>query len=260
MNFIDIHGHYAWNIDDGIPNYESAYKALSIAKSENIVAIVATPHIVPGQHSVDDIDNIKQRIEELKRLASKFDIEIYSGSELFLNHDCLKSIQNDLFIPIGNTNYLLVEFDVRKQLGNSDEVEDYLYEIDIKGYIPIIAHVERYFRDKIDLNRIRSLINEGYVIQVNATSFLGVHGKTIKDNAYTLLNNGLIHVIATDTHSCENKRIPCLKQVFHLLSKDYDYQTLKTLLHDNPSQIINNQPIENIQGKRSFLDKLLKRR
>ena len=100
--------------------------------------------------------------------------------KLFLNHDYIQAIDHQLLIPIENTSYLLVEFDVRKELGKEYEVEDYLYEIEIKGYKPIIAHAERYFPHGIDLQRIEQWIDNGYVIQVNASSLLGVHGKTVK--------------------------------------------------------------------------------
>ena len=260
MQFIDIHGHYAWNIDDGIPSKDDAYHALSIAKSNNIQAIVATPHIVPGSHNLEDIKTIQLRINELKELASEFQIQVYEGCELFLNHDCIQSIHDNLFIPFENTHYLVVEFDVRKELGDEHEVEDYLYEIEMKGYIPIIAHVERYFKDEIDLDRIRDFIDSGYIIQVNSSSLLGIHGKTVKNNAYRLLNEGLVHVIASDTHRCEGKRIPNLQLTFDTLSKDYSYQTLKTLMFDNPESLLNNKEVVNIEAKKSFFRKLLKRR
>ena len=51
MSFIDIHGHYAWNIDDGMPSYEDARKALELARENRISAIVATPHVTPGVHT-----------------------------------------------------------------------------------------------------------------------------------------------------------------------------------------------------------------
>ena len=46
MSFIDIHGHYAWNIDDGMPSYEDARKALELARENRISAIVNfTPYM-----------------------------------------------------------------------------------------------------------------------------------------------------------------------------------------------------------------------
>ena len=260
MEFIDIHGHYAWDIDDGMPNQQDALKALRIAKQNNISTLVATPHVVPGAYTVQDINDIKKRIQQLKKLALNAQITVYEGCEFFLNHDYLSALQNNLFIPIENTQYLLVEFDVRKELGGEEEVEDFLYEIEMKGYTPIIAHAERYFKQGADLKRIKDFIANGYVIQMNGSSLLGVHGKTVQKNAFDILDHGLVHIIATDTHRCEGKRIPCMKIVYDKLSKVYDDQTLKILMHENPLHIINNENITPIQNKPSFFKKLFKRR
>ena len=221
MAFIDIHGHYAWDIDDGMPSLEDAKKALEKAKNNRISTIVATPHVVSGKHTLKDLEIIKDRIHDLKELAKVYNIEVLEGCELFLNHDYLEALEQNIFIPIENTHYLLVEFDVRKELGNENEVEDRLYEIQYKGYTPVIAHVERYFKDSFDIERIQDFIDNGYLIQVNATSFLGYHGKHAQKFAYQLLNQGLLHVIATDTHRCDGHRSPCLQEVFDLLVKKY---------------------------------------
>ncbi len=260
MQFIDTHGHYAWGIDDGMPSLEEAKEALKLAKQNNIQAIVATPHVIPGSHHKEDIMEVRSRILDLKQLALQYDIQVYEGCELFLNHDCIEAIHHDLFIPFENTSYLLCEFDVRKELGDQEEVEDYLYEIEMKGYTPIIAHIERYFKDGLDIDRIQDLIDSGYIIQVNSSSLLGVHGKTCKNNAFTLLDKGLVHIIASDTHRSTGKRIPNLLEVYETLSKHYSYQTLKTLMFDNPQHLIHNEPMDNIEVKQSFFKKLLKRR
>ena len=96
------------------------------------------------------------------------------------NHDYLEALEQNIFIPIENTHYLLVEFDVRKELGNENEVEDRLYEIQYKGYTPVIAHVERYFKDSLDIERIQDFIDNGYLIQVNATSFWDIMVNMLK--------------------------------------------------------------------------------
>lgn len=258
--FIDTHGHYAWNIDDGIPSREEALRALKLAKQQGIRIIVATPHIVPGSHSANDILKIKQRIRELGILAKPLKMYIFEGCELFLNHECIDAIHNDLFIPFQSTQYLLAEFDVRKELGEYAEVENYLYEIEIRGYTPIIAHVERYFKEKIDLDRIREFVNSGYVIQMNTSSLLGIHGKTVQKNAYTLLDEGLVHLIASDTHRANGRRIPNLMDTYHLLQKRYDEKTLELLLYENPLHILKNEPVQNIKPKHSLIKKLWKRR
>ena len=260
MSFIDIHGHYAWNIDDGMPSYEDARKALELARENRISAIVATPHVTPGVHTKDDIHDFIQRIDDLRMLATEYNIDILDGCELLLNHDYQKALDQNLFIPIENTQYVLVEFDVRKEIGNEQEVEERLYDVQFKGYTPIIAHVERYFKDSLDIERIQDFIDNGYLIQVNATSFLGYHGKHAQKFAYQLLNQGLLHVIATDTHRCDGHRSPCLQEVFDLLVKKYSYEDIHTLMYENPLHIINNEEVDPIEGKTSFFKKIFKRR
>lgn len=260
MNFIDIHGHYAWDVDDGIPSKEDALAALKLAKKNHIVGIAATPHVVPGTHFKKEIEDIRSRIKELRVLAKPLGIAVFEGCELFLNHDCIQAIHQGLFIPYEKTSYLLAEFDVRKELGSEDEVEDYLYEIVMKGYKPVVAHVERYFKEDIDIDRVQDFVDNGYVIQVNASSLLGVHGKTVKKNAYKLIDEGLAHVIATDTHRCEGRRTPCMQDVYQELSKKYDDQVLQTLMFENPYHILKNEEVQTIEVKKSFFKKFLKRR
>ena len=93
-------------------------------------------------HTKDDIHDFIQRIDDLRILATEYNIDILDGCELFLNHDYQKALDQNLFIPIENTQYVLVEFDVRKEIGNEQEVEERLYDVQFKGYTPIIAHVE----------------------------------------------------------------------------------------------------------------------
>ena len=71
MQFIDIHGHYAWDVDDGIPSKEDAIKALEIAKENNITTIVATPHVIPGSHTLDEIHELKRTYSRIKTTCSK---------------------------------------------------------------------------------------------------------------------------------------------------------------------------------------------
>ena len=260
MQYIDIHGHYAWGIDDGMPNKDDARKALELAKQQGVDTIVATPHVVPGQHQEKDLLDLKERIKDLKELALSYGIEILEGCELFLNYECIDALDSKIYIPIENTHYLLCEFDVRKQLGRENEVEDFLYEIEMQKLVPVIAHVERYFKDGIDLERVKEFVESGYVIQVNASSLLGVHGKKVMANAYALIDNGLAHVVASDTHRCDGQRCPRFKETFDVLSKKYDYEVVRKLMYDNPLHIIENEDVEDIEVKKSFFKKLFKRR
>ena len=72
---------------------------------------------------------------------------------------------------------------------------------------------------------------------------MGEHGKHIKNNAYKLLEKGLIHVIANDTHRSNDHRCPNLKDTYELLIKKYSQDQIKQLMYDNPLAIINGKAV-----------------
>lgn len=262
MQFIDMHGHYAWGIDDGLQDLESAKKALQKAKENRITAIVATPHLVCGDHDEKHIETLKSRIREFKELAKQYQINVFEGSELFLNDQLHHQLDQNLVIPIENTKYMLCEFDVRKDMSDDPEdFEDLLYEVIVKGYTPIVAHVERYFKSEIDIDRILDLIDMGCVIQINSSSLLHRRNKYAYNNAKNLLDNNCVHIIASDTHDYTGNRCPNLLEVYDLLSKQYHKSDLDLLFYKNQLAILKNEEVTdtNIKPKGIF-GKLFKRR
>ena len=246
MEFIDIHSHYAWDIDDGIANLEDAKKALIKASKQGIKQIIATPHIIPG--TTNNIDFIKERIKEFIKLAKNYGIIGYYGSEVMLNSDCLTSLKKNEFILLNNGPYLLVEFNLAQNI--TEDCYDRLYEYSLKHKL-VIAHVERYFHNGLDIEIIQSWIKDGHIIQVNSSSFLGENGKKIKNNAYTLLEKRLIHVIANDTHRVSKYRYPNLNDTYELLIKKYSSNQIKKLMYDNPLAIINGERILPVEIKKT---------
>lgn len=257
MEFVDIHSHYAWGIDDGIPSLEDAKTALAKAKVQNVKKIVATPHITPATTTTKEFTLIEDRILELQKLAKEYDIDVYSGCEIMLNSDYLTIFDDKQYLTINNSDYILVEFNVTKSL--PDDFEERLYELGLRHNL-IIAHVERYFHHGIDLDIIQNWFDRGYILQMNCTSLLGAHGSTIEDNAYQLLENGFISVIANDVHRCNGKRGPQLLETYDILTKKYQSEAIDQLMYDNPLKIIQNQSVEPVKVKKRSKLSWLKRR
>ena len=260
--FIDVHNHLAWGIDDGMENEEHAQITLQNAQADGVSAIIATPHFVPGQFDQEMSEQAYARIQDLAELAKSYGITVYRGAEMFLNNDYLDMLDDGLCPSMADSKYLLCEFDVRKELTKrSEEVEDKLYEIKVRDYIPIIAHVERYFHKKIDLERVKSWIDMGCVIQINRTSLLGMHGEASQDNALKLLENNMVHLVATDTHRSHGPRTCKMSDAYAFISEHYGERNAQILCYDNPNHIIHDEPLESIKvEKQSFFKRLFGRK
>lgn len=255
MEFVDMHGHFAWGIDDGIVDEAMADAALKQAQSQGYQTIVCTPHVIPGKHKEEDIWRFQARIEAFKEKAKAYDIDVYMGCELFLNDLYYESAKNNLVIPINHTKYLLCEFDVRKDVNDDPETFiNRLYELKTMGYQVVLAHVERYFKTDLDVDLIDEALEMGIIMQVNTSSLLHPD-RTSGRHALELLRTNRVHMIASDTHRASGTRCPNMKDCYEMLKDTYDEEDLKLLFHDNPLALINDQPIQSTRFVRKGLFK-----
>lgn len=242
--FIDIHSHIAWGIDDGMPSIEDTQSTLELARIDGIVGICSTPHIIPGQLDRSIYDEIVSRQLELKEMSS---IPIYFGGEVMMNSEFIDGLDLGLYPSLNGSRYMLVEYNVLRDIHSIDYRDDCLYELKVRGFIPVIAHIERYFHSGLDYSIIDNWIDMGCVLQINRTSILGMHGKQIQSNALSLLDNGYCDVIATDTHRASGNRISKLSDVYSVVSKRIGKENASVLMYENPKRILSDMDILNIE-------------
>lgn len=242
--FIDIHSHIAWGIDDGMPSVEDAQSSLELARIDGIVGICSTPHFIPGQLDLSIYDEIVSRQLELKEMSS---IPIYCGGEVMMNSEFIDGMDLDLYPTLNGSRYMLVEYNVLRDIHSIEYRDDCLYELKVRGYIPVIAHIERYFHSELDYSIIENWIDMGCVLQINRTSILGMHGKKIQSNALSFLDNGYCDVIGTDTHRSSGSRISMLSDVYSVVGKRIGFDNADILMYTNPKRILEDKDILNIE-------------
>ena len=268
MKYIDIHSHIAYGLDDGITNKEDMIQAIQSAKKQDYKAIIMTPHITCGEHDQSYLDLIQSKFEELKAMGNDYGIDVYLGNELLLNEKVYKMILNNSFHTINQSKYVLVEANLRDSSNEVERVFDVcLNELLSKGYVPILAHLERYFKDGIDLDYAQYLIDKGCLIQVNTTSILdeGTYESDYR-NAIALLDGHYVHFIASDAHrgKVNDMRVLNMEKAYDKLDKmGFDDDYLYDLMYENGKRIINNEEKEKIvcnqYKKRSIIKKLMYR-
>lgn len=239
--FIDLHSHIAWGVDDGIKTKEDAIKALGQAKEDGIMGICSTPHVICGKTDTVAFQNILLRQQELMEIAKEMGIYIYSGAEMFMNIDFLDSLDNGIFQTLNESRYMLVEFDLSRDIHYISYINEYLDELFCRGFIPIIAHVERFFPTGLDLEMVENWLEMGCLLQTNRTSLMGFQGKVIQRNARELVKNKKIHLIASDTHRTVGNRIEKLSDAYQVVIKLTDTEYADQLFLRNPLIILDDE-------------------
>lgn len=239
--FIDLHSHIAWDVDDGIKTKEDAIKALEQAIEDGIMGICSTPHVICGKTDTNAFQNILLRQQELMEIAKEMGVYIYSGAEMFMNIDFLDSLDNGIFQTLNESRYMLVEFDLSRDIHYISYVDEYLDELFCRGFIPIIAHVERFFPMGLDMEMIENWLDMGCLLQTNRTSLMGFQGKVIQRNAHHLVKNKMIHLVASDTHRTVGNRIEKLSDAYQVVIKLTDTEYADQLFLRNPLIILDDE-------------------
>ncbi len=139
---IDMHCHILPGIDDGASDLEEALEMARIAESEGIKKIVNTSHFHPefkytmGEELVEAINSFNVALK-----ANKIDLEVLIGNEIYYTDEIIEELHNLNFHTLNNSKYLLIEF---SPMNVPKNLADVVYEVKLKGYIPVLAHVERY--------------------------------------------------------------------------------------------------------------------
>ncbi len=230
MGYIDIHSHILPGLDDGSQSMEQTMEMLHIAEAEGITHIIATPHYKAGRFRADS-EEINRLIEEVQKNAvlDGLKIRIYPGTEIYYRSELENRLDSGDIHTLNHTAHVLVEF---------SPFEDYAYirnaaeEIFGIGYVPVIAHVERYQCLLKDIKKVQELKNMGCGIQVNASSITGDFGLTAKRFTGKLLNLELIDYIGTDAHDI-GKRKPAMQKCAERLFKKCSEAYAKKLLYKN---------------------------
>lgn len=225
---------------------------LKIAERENTKKIVATPHYFKGYFTITYEEVIKH-VKNLRSLAkdNEINIDIYHGQEVYFFDYMVKELEEGKIGTINNSRYMLIEF----PMGHFDKnIMEVLYELQIRGITPVIAHPERYryFLDKP--SGINKLIDEGYLFQLNGGSTIGSFGKDVKKNAEIFLENGLYSFIGSDAHSVD-RRNTGLSKTIETIANKYDKRYVD-IFYTNGMKLINNEELyfqgEKIKEKKGF--------
>lgn len=244
---IDIHSHILPGVDDGAKNIEKAIEMAKIAEKNGINVIIATPHYIEGENF-----NISKYNKEIlgdlnKKLESEgLRVKILLGNEVFITPDIINLIKEEKVTTLNRSRYLLMELPM---LDIPIYTEDIIYELRLKGIVPIIAHPERNKKIIEDPNILYEFIKLGALAQLNLPSILGYYGDEVKKTAEVLLKHDMVHLIGTDAHSTR-RGFQKVKLAIDTISKIIGSYKLNKITNENPLAIIKNEELDINEPKR----------
>jgi protein-tyrosine phosphatase len=233
---IDLHSHILPGLDDGASSLNQAIEMAKIAVESGIRCMAVTPHCVDDRR-ISIRDALALLRDSLAEAAVP--LVLYPGMEIFGTESTATLLLAKKLLTINNSRYPLIEF----SFTGSGEQETYILESVINaGYVPIVAHPERYKyvqENPILLNTWKSL---GCLFQINQGSFLGHFGEHARFIAYEMTARGFSSVVASDAHSTQH-RIPWLRDVRTILEREISPDAARVLLRQNPLRILKNEEI-----------------
>jgi protein-tyrosine phosphatase len=205
---VDFHNHLLPGIDDGSKSIEQSLEMLKVYNELEIEKIIASPHVFKDLYP-NTPKTIKKSYDSLitSLIDQKTKVLGY-GAEYMVDEFFLKELDKKNELLTCFKNHVLIEIPFFGQL---KLLEEALFKLQNRGYVPILAHPERYTAIESS-KKIRELKSRGAKMQLNALSLIGFYGKEVKEKSNNFLRSKLYDLICTDAHN--TYQLKKLKEIY----------------------------------------------
>jgi len=194
---VDLHSHLIPGIDDGARTVEESVTLVRKMAGMGFEKLIMTPHVMSDAYR-NTPETIRDGLERLRDAvrAAGIAMELEASAEYYLDEGFPKILSDKQVLPIAG-KYLLFE---TSYLARPNNMFELVYEIKAHGYVPILAHPERYRYIKDMEAEYRELKELEVLFQIDTTSLGGHYGKDAQKKARFLMQKGWIDLVGSDTH------------------------------------------------------------
>jgi len=234
---IDLHCHLLPGIDDGSPDMATSLEMARIASQDGISIIACTPHIYPGMYE-NTASGIARATEVLKLAVQRAGIplELTYASDTHVVPDLVEKLQNGTSPTFNGGRYFLLEPPHHVAPPN---FEDFVFRVLAAGYIPIVTHPERLSWIEQDYAVFERLAHKGAWMQLTAGSLTGRFGSNARYWGERMLDDGLVHILATDSHGV-TRRPPLLAEGVTAAAKWVGLEEAQRMVTERPAAVLAN--------------------
>ncbi|WP_035647868.1 tyrosine-protein phosphatase [Flavobacterium sp. ASV13] len=225
-NYVDIHSHLLPGIDDGAKTIADTSKLAKSFQEMGVVQFITTPHISHyiWNNSPETIITKHQETQILLE-AENIKIPFQAAAEYFMDDWFETHFQNEKLLTLKD-NYVLVEM---SYMNAPVQLYKILFDLQVAGYIPVLAHPERYLFYHKNFNEYDKLKKAGCLFQLNLLATVGYYGGEIAKIADELLKKGMYDFVGTDVH--HNNHIASFNQKVKI--DNNNIKTLKEIIANN---------------------------
>ena len=259
-SFVDIHCHLVPGLDDGAQSWEQSLLMAAMAAADGIQTIVVTPHQLGGfAHNRGQA--IRVRTGELQQFLDNHGIalRVLPGADVRIEPGMLEKLRSgDVLTLADRRKHVLLELPHELYF----PLEDIVESLRRAGFVGILSHPERNQGLLKQPRLIPPLVDRGCLMQVTCGSLLGTFGPVSQQMSEWMLDQGVVHFLATDAHG-HNARRPLMKHAFERVKRMLGEEIAVDLCCRNPAAVAAGADVarQRYQTKpRGFLAGLFKRR
>jgi len=234
---IDLHCHLLPGIDDGARDEATALEMARIAAADGIRCTACTPHIYPGvyENNSEIILAGRQSLQQLLR-EQGIELALTQGADTHLVPEMLEGLRSGRIPTLNGGRYFLLE---PPHHVAPPRFKESVFNAIASGYIPLITHPERLAWLEEHYDDFLELAGDGAWIQITAGSLCGRFGRGARYFAEQLLDDGVVHVIATDAHNLK-ARPPLLAEGREAAAKWVGEEEAGRMVQERPQAVLDN--------------------
>lgn len=245
---IDLHCHLLPGLDDGASDLSVSLGMARALASDGVAIVACTPHILPGLYH-NSGPKIRAATAQLQMVLndSGIPLRLTTGADNHMVPDFRTQLRSGHLLPLADSRYVLVE---PPHHVPPPRLEEFFFDLLLADYVPILTHPERLSWIKSHYEGVKRLVQAGSWVQITAGSLSGIFGQNAQYWAERLLDEGLVHLIATDAHDV-GRRAPNLRLGRELAARRVGETEAEHLVVTRPRGILLNDVPSNLPAPKS---------
>lgn len=234
---IDLHCHMLPGIDDGAVDLETSLAMARMAVEDGIQVTACTPHIMPGVYD-NRGPEIRTAIERLQQSLDEHGIalKLVTGADVHIAPDLIEGLKTGRVLSLNDSRYFL--FEPPHHIA-PPRIEKFAFDVMAAGYLPVITHPERLTWIESHYDRFLQMVHGGAWIQITAGALTGRFGRRPKYWCERMLDDGVVHIVATDAHNLRN-RSPQLAEAREAVAERLGREAADDMVLTRPNGILQN--------------------